>query len=341
MTNIDKRELLLASLDKQFFLSRGRSRDIVSRLCGLQAQFANNPGHALRIRASDFHPSTWTEGLVKTWTFRHTLHAVRRDELSLFLSAVGIPKKWDDGWMLDPKIKPKMSSRLLGWIREGVTEREALKKKALAIGTKPEVMEGVFHGWGGLLSEMCRRGLIAYAPDTGKRFVPLDDFKPMPMAKARAILLERYFRHLGPATIQDAAWFFRLPQKTIRAAIEKAAMPLRTVNVDGTPYFYIGEYDRSRDIPPCLFLSGFDQLLLAYRDRTRLQDDCHKPLVVTNTGIIHPTILLDGRLRARWKKDGRVLRIFPFKTLTKKARRLIELKGGELFGEEIGSVEFA
>ncbi|MCC8116561.1 MAG: winged helix DNA-binding domain-containing protein, partial [Planctomycetes bacterium] len=98
----------------------------------------------------------------------------------------------------------------------------------------------------------------------------------------------------------------RRPQKTIRAALEKAALPLKTVTVDGMPYHYIGDYDRSREIPPCLFLTGFDQLLLAYRDRTRLQDDCHKPLVVTNTGIIHPTVLLDGRLRARWKKDGRV-----------------------------------
>lgn len=84
---MEQRGLLLASLDKQHVLSKTEMASVVSNLCGLQAQFANNPGHALRIRTHDFHPDRWRDGLVKTWTFRNTMHVVRADELGLFLSA--------------------------------------------------------------------------------------------------------------------------------------------------------------------------------------------------------------------------------------------------------------
>ncbi|MDR1535199.1 MAG: winged helix DNA-binding domain-containing protein [Planctomycetota bacterium] len=123
----DKRELLLASLDKQFFFDKGKKKQIVSSLCGLQAQFANNPGHALRIRANDFASETWYDGLVKTRTFRHTLHAVRKDELGLFLSAQGVPEEWDDDWGMPPKTMARWSAFLLDKISEGVCGREALK----------------------------------------------------------------------------------------------------------------------------------------------------------------------------------------------------------------------
>ena len=341
MTEIDKRELLLASLDKQFFFARGRKHDIVSSLCGLQAQFANNPGHALRIRAEDYRNHDWNHGLVKTWTFRHTLHAVRRDELGLFLSAQGLPEGWDDSWGISRRIKPRWSSLILGWVREGVAEREVLKGKCREKGMKPEVLETVFHGWGGLISEMCYRGMIAYEPGTGKRFVACDDFLPMDRDEARAEVLRRYFRHLGPATLRDCAAFTGFRMKTVLAILEKHPLPLESVYCDGVEYFHLGGWDSSRELPSCLFLSGFDQLLLAYRDRSRLLDDRHKPDVVTNTGIIHPTVLVDGRLKAKWKKDGRVLRVTPFAKLGKRVRKRIADFAEELFGEDIKEVAFA
>ena len=341
MPQVEKEELLLASLNRQFFFSKGNRLDIVSALCGLQAQFANNPGHALRIRAHDFHPDEWRRDLIKTWTFRHTLHAIRRDEASLFLSAQGIPETWDDRWGIHRRHKPKWTARLHEWIRSGITGREQLKAKCRERGMSAKMMESVFHGWGGLLKEMSRRGLVAYQPGTGKHFVALDDFVPMDRDAARSILMERYFRNLGPATLQDYAVFSGLNMKTVLALLHKHPLPLKSVHCGGVEYLYLGEWDVSRSIPPCLFLAGFDQLILAYRDRSRLLDDIHKPDVVTNTGIIHPTVLIDGRLKAKWKKDGGVLRITPFAKLTKTARKRIAAFGGKLFGKDVSEVCFS
>ena len=339
--SIDKRELLLASLDKQHLLAPAAMRDVVSNLCGLQAQFANNPGHALRVRAHDFSPGGWRDGLVKTWTFRRTMHVVRRDELGLFLSAQGVPDKWDDNWGVSRRLKPSLSKSLLEWMRGGEGGRETLKARCRAKGIDAAVLENVFHGWGGLLKEMCQRGMAAYAPGTEKLFIACDDVGLMERDAARAVVLERYFRNLGPATLDDCAVFTGFTKKDIREIVQKRALPLKSVWCEGVEYWYIGEWDASRDIPGCLFLAGFDQLIMAYKDRSRLVAERHRSALVTDTGIVHPTVLVDGRLRAKWKLDGRTLRITPFERLGQRVRRRIDRCGLQVFGDAVREVAFS
>ena len=38
---------------------------------------------------------------------------------------------------------------------------------------EPELLDKVFYGWGGLLRDMCARGLIAYAPGTRSCLLPV------------------------------------------------------------------------------------------------------------------------------------------------------------------------
>lgn len=338
---MEKRELLLASLDKQHLLRKAGMASVVSNLCGLQAQFANNPGHALRIRAHDYSHAAWRDGLVKTWTFRRTMHVVRQDELGLFLSAQGVPERWDDDWGVSRRAKPRLSASILEWIRQGAGDRAELKARCRAKGVSDEVVANVFHGWGGLLKEMCQRGLAAYAPGTEKRFIACDDVRLVGRDDARAVILERYFRHLGPATLADCAYFTGYTRKELLAALDRRPLPLRMARCDGVDYWYLDEWDASRDIPACIFLAGFDQLLLAYKDRTRLVDERHRAAVTTNTGIIHPAVLVDGRLRAKWKKNGKALTVTPFERLNRTLRKKIVDHGKEFFGDEIEQVVFA
>ncbi len=332
----DKRALLLASLHNQFILSPAPQRVVVSSLLGLQAQFANYPKHALRIRASDHDPHRWNDGLVKTWTFRGTLHLVREDELGLYLSALGKPKSWDDAWDIAAGKKPRLAKIILGWIHDGVTHREDLKTRCRARGVDGELLENIFHGWGGLMKEMCLRGLVAYAPGTGKHFHPCPDVVWQGQRKARLELLRRYFQRLGPATLEDCAVFTGMRRKSIEELAQK--LPLRSVECDGKEYFHIDPLRLDGDIPPCLFLAGFDQLHLAYKDRTRLVPDKHRLKVVTNTGIIHPTVALDGQVCAKWKLAGRTLRVVPFERLNQKKRRTIEKTARRVFDSDIDEV---
>lgn len=54
MTSLTKKELLAQSLARHHVLQRVSRLQVVSDLCGLQAQFATGPREALRIRARDY-----------------------------------------------------------------------------------------------------------------------------------------------------------------------------------------------------------------------------------------------------------------------------------------------
>jgi hypothetical protein len=336
---MNKEQLLYASLHNLYLLEKAETATIVSDLMGLQAQFANNPKYALQIRASDYSESNWHKGLIKTWTFRGTLHVVRQDELSLFLSAVGT-KPWDDRWGIDPEVKPYWAEQLRGWIASGILERDKLKEKCLEAGMESELLNKVFHGWGGLLRDMCVRGMIACTPGTKKRYVTCD-LELMDKQAARVEVIRRYFKAFGPASLTDCAYFTGIRKREIVELVEEAGLPLQSIFDNDCELFYLGELPSGGRIPKCLFLTGFDQLLMGYRDRSRYLDEKYKGKVTTNTGIVFPTILLHHRLQAKWKKNGAKLLITPFGRLPKRDRDFIADKAQEVFGADVRAVTFA
>ncbi|MDR3229906.1 MAG: winged helix DNA-binding domain-containing protein [Synergistaceae bacterium] len=330
---IDEERLLCARLKNQFLLDRAPCATVVSELCGLQAQFANNPKYALRIRGGDFDEADWNRGLVKTWSFRHTLHTVRLDELGLFLSARGIPSKWEADWNIEGRRMEALAGFLLEQINSGVSGREALRAKCREVGIGGEELANIFHGWGGLFYEMSRRGMIAYHPGTAKNFVPCVGVEYMDRDQARAILLRRYFRRFGPATLEDCAAFTGYKKREIAGVVEKHGIALRSAMLGNTEYFYLSRLPASCEIPHCLFLAGFDQMIMGYRDRSPILDEKSRRQTITVSGIVNPTVLLRGRVCAKWKKDGAKLVISPFTKIPKKDRNAIAALGEHLFGD--------
>jgi hypothetical protein len=339
--NIDKEQFLYMRLKNQFLIERAPCAAVVSSLCGLQAQFANNPKYALRIRGSDFDEAGWSEGLVKIWSFRHTLHTVRLDELGLFLSARGIPEKWDGAWELEGDKLKRAAVFLLERIRSGAGQREDLRKMCCEAGFQQEEIGKIFDGWGGVFYELNRRGLIAYHPGTAKKFVPCSGVTFMDKNEARAIVLRHYFQSFGPATLEDCAAFTGYRKREILGVLEKYSLPLQSVWCGGAEYFYLGAPPGGGGIPPCLFLTGFDQMIMGYKNRACIMDEKLKRQVITVSGIVHPTVLLNGRIAARWKKDGTSLVIVPFVKMPKKTRSMAIEFGEKLFeGAGVARVVF-
>jgi hypothetical protein len=79
---------------------------------------------------------------------------------------------------------------------------------------------------------------------------------------------------------------------------------------------------------------------MGYRDRSRMIEERFRPELTTNSGIVHPTVLLKGRLEAKWKKDGEKLIITSFTALSSGDKRLISETGESLFAGEIREISF-
>ena len=70
---------------------------------------------------------------------------------------------------------------------------------------------------------------------------------------------------------------------------------------------------------------------MGYKDRSRFMDEKNRHKVITCSGIVHPTIILNGRVQARWKMDKNKLLVTPFNMLSKRSRDMIASKGASLF----------
>jgi len=152
---------------------------------------------------------------------------------------------------------------------------------------------------------------------------------------ARLELTRRYFTHFGPATIKDAAYFFGTTQSKVKTWLK--LLPVMEITLDGKSYFYIDNGLPSGELPDCLFLSGFDQLMLGYEKTENLflpQD--HMRSIFRLAGIVRPPILANGTVIGWWNLKNRRLKITLFAPADKK---LIENTAAQLW-QNLKQIEY-
>ena len=124
-------------------------------------------------------------------------------------------------------------------------------------------------------------------------------------------LARRYFTHFGPATIKDAAYFFGTTQTKVNSWLKQ--LPVTETVVDGKSYFYIDNGLAAGELPGCLFLAGFDQLMLGYEKTESLfLPREHMRGIFNLAGIVRPAILVNGTVVGWWNLKTRILKITLF-----------------------------
>ncbi len=93
-------------------------------------------------------------------------------------------------------------------------------------------------------------------------------------------------------------------------------------------------------MPKCLFLAGFDPLLLGYEKKESLfLQPAHLRRVFNLAGIVMPTVLLRGQIVGKWKKKNRKLEVTLFASVSLADRKGIEAKAAALW-KDLESVSF-
>ena len=111
--------------------------------------------------------------------------------------------------------------------------------------------------------------------------------------------------------------------------------------IDGEKYFSLHEPMQDGVLPECVLVPGFDQLVLGYKDRDRMIDKRFLRELTNISGIVMPSILIRGRIRARWKLDGNKVLVTSFDKRLKKDEAAIRRKVKEVFGNQIKGVFFS
>ena len=324
-----KEEMILCRMQGQHLLSPVSAEKAAADLCGIQAQFLSHALHALRIRGGNN-----TGGLIKSWTNRGTMHLFPEKELPLFLHKgrshfLRSVDTMESDACMDASRKAYFADVIVETIASGADERETLKAVCEAKGMTESESRSAFDPWGGLIRALCEGGRICHKAQEKKAYRLCPDFVPMERDEARLELLRRYFTHFGPATVKDASAFFGCSQKEIKELMTR--LPLNSCELKGKTYFFIGKSPLTSEIPKCIFLAGFDQLLLGYEKRESLifsQD--HLRDIYTLSGIVRPVLLVDGDAAGVWslKKGKLEIRLF-----SEKPKAPIEDSAHELWPE--------
>ena len=310
---MDLEELLLRRLHGQHLLTAAHPLTVVQDLCGLQAQFLSHALHGLLLRSG----STDTTGMAKSWTVRGTMHLFAEQDLPLFLhrgrSHFLRPTDTllDDGTVSASR-KDYFADVILDSVANGTDRREDLKEVCIQNGMTDAEAEHLFDPWGGIIRALCEEGKLCHQVSETKAYRLCPDFEPMEEEAARLELARRYFTHFGPATVKDASYFFGTTQAKVRSWMK--ALPLTETEYGGKPFYYIDSaLPADQGIPDCLFLAGFDQLLLGYEKKESLilpQEYLRQ--VFTLSGIVRPVVLVHGHAAGWWNLKNKVLTVHLF-----------------------------
>ena len=341
MTDLEM--LLHNSLKGLHLLDKVDARTVVSDLMGLQAQFANYPKASLRIRASDYEEQDPFRGLVKIWSHRGTMHLVPEDELGLHLSAFDNGGPFVEGyWGISQADAERWAPFIQDEIRRGNNTRDGLKTACASAGMGEELLHRTFYGWGGLIREMVTRGMIVCGTGTQKEYFVPNTVTWVERDEARRVFLRRYFEHYGPATVSDCRYFFGNWKKADMDPLLKELLPeLACTVIEGKKYYSLHEPVTDAELPACVLVPGFDQLILGYKDRDRMIDRRFLKELTNISGIVSPSILLRGRIRARWKLAGREVQVTFFDKHLKKDETAIRRKVKEVYGRQVERVVFS
>ena len=308
-------ELKIRQLTNQFLLEPADKFTVVRNLCGVQAQFMVNAKHSLKIRCNDLDENTIADGLVKNWTVRGTVHVFAESDLPLFIrykSGENYRKNewggytfWNNErrvWSLTPERQKYFSEIIVSAVSERSYTRDELKDICRSYGMDALEKDSMFEAWGGGIRELCERGFMNYVVQEKKAYCASPDFIPLPEEDAKLEIARRYFTNMGPATVHDAMYYTGAKQAEVKKWIK--TLPVESVECNGKTYYYIPNgksYDK--EIPPCIFLAGFDQLMLGYQKKESLYlPQEHLRGIFNLAGIVMPSVLLNGKVVGKWKK---------------------------------------
>ncbi|MFI3078961.1 DNA glycosylase AlkZ-like family protein [Streptococcus sp. 2021WUSS124] len=314
-------------LQKQGLLKPQSVQQICQNINGLQAQFQPyvHVGFRNRMTAEDFHEGSWQEELTRQWSIRRTVHAYLKSEIPLYIhegrlaSTDYLKTEGRDGF--SPHTKQKYHQLILEALEQGPMTREELKALCRAEKMTQEEEKQVFNAWGGLFRYMVERGEV-YQEYGAKRFHRLTDFRPLSREKAELEIARRYFSGFGPVSLADARYYFKENKSTVLKWMKQ--LDLKTLEVAGEERFYLGELEEA-ELSDCLFVAGFDQLLLGYEKKA---NPFFNPKYIRNiytlTGIVKPVVFYKGRFVATWKRDKGTILLDIFEDITQQEEKELD-----------------
>jgi hypothetical protein len=259
---------------------------------------------------ADIEQAILHKQIVRTWPMRGTLHFVAPEDARWMLKlltprivakAAGRYKQLE----LDEGVFAESRKIFLKYLKGRALTRNILKERLENEGIRTDESRGL-HIFGRLSMD----GFLCIGPREGKQqtFVLMDEWIPegkrLQPDEALAQLTLRYFTSHGPAALHDFIWWSGLRVVDAKRGLESVRKRLQEIEVEGGTYFMkAGKLPPS--VPPEIhLLSGFDEFLLGYTDRSAAIDIPHRQVMQPGSnGMFFSTIIYSGKVIGLWRRE--------------------------------------
>jgi hypothetical protein len=329
------RELNRATLARQLLLERKRLSPaaVIERLVGMQAQWPPAPYVGIWARTTSFRREALERKLasaavVKATVMRQTLHLVTRRDYALLraaLSETNFPWEMSNAKRLAPLVR--------GLAAAGpVTTAEALAHLERDHGLTGRKARLAWRGARVRAHLLHHHETALWHARPGGRFVALEEPETHDPTEAHAEILRRYLAAFGPASRRDIGAWSMMHVPELARALERLE-PLRR---------FRDEHGRELlDVPraplpdagtpaPVRFLPKWDNVLLAFADRTRVLPEQYRKTVIRMNGDVAQTFLIDGFVAGTWSVTNGRVTTEPFAPLSRSAQRELKEEAGRL-----------
>jgi hypothetical protein len=329
------RELNRATLQRQLLLQRKRlsPKAVIERLVGMQAQWPSAPYVGIWTRTTSFRREALERELasgsvVKATVIRQTLHLVTRRDYGLFraaMSETNFPWESSQAKLLERSVRafaaagPVTTGEALAHLERehGLTGLEGRRAWRAA-----RVRAHLMHHHETALWRARPEG----------RFVAIAEPESHDPTEARAKIIRRYLAAFGPASRRDIGAWTMMHVPEIQRALDHLEPLSRFRDEQGRELFDVprAPLPDPETPAPVRFLPKWDNVLLAFADRTRLLPEEYRKRVIGMNGDVAQTFLVDGFVAGTWRvQDERVV-LEPFATLSRPIRRELDDEAGRL-----------
>jgi winged helix DNA-binding protein len=328
------RELNRATLARQLLLERKRLSPsaVIERLVGVQAQWPPAPYVGIWTRTIDFRREALERALtrgvvVKATVMRQTLHLVTRRDYGLLHAALS------ESHHPDQTPTARLVARSVRTLAEAgpVTTREALAHLEREHGLAGFEAQRAWRGARVQAHLLQHHESSFWSAPPARSYVAFEEPEAHDPLDARVEVVRRYLAAFGPASRRDVATWGLMRQSELAPAFERLEPLRRFRSEDGRELLDVPRAPLPADTPaPVRFLPKWDNVLLAWAERTRILPEQYRKAVIGKNGDVASTFLVDGFVAGIWSvQDNRVV-LEPFVPLPRSARRELEEEADRL-----------
>jgi hypothetical protein len=330
------RELNRAVLARQLLLERRRVAPtaLIERLVGLQAQWPSSPYIGIWTRTTGFSREALERLLargdvVKATVMRQTLHLVTPRDYGLIRAAMS-----ENNFPWETEI----ARRLAPSVRELAAGGPVASADAIAHIDRTHRLKGVSARRAWQAARM--RAHLVHHHETALwrarpegRFVAIAEPEAHVPVTARAELIRRYLAAFGPSSLRDIGRWSMIHAPELKASLALLEPQLRRFRDENgrelldVPRALLPDTDTPA---PVRFLPKWDNVLLAWADRTRVLPEPYRKRVIGANGDVAQTFLVDGFVAGTWRFDAGRIVTEPFAKLPRAAQRALAEEAGGL-----------